>query len=55
MLGKDHISLGRIAMSRFIDILDLSIGVPHLGTADRVDLVQIMGGIFGQVEALRPG
>ena len=50
MLGEGHVDLAAEAVSGLVQIFRPGVGVTHLRAADRIDVVQIVGGVLGQVQ-----
>ena len=46
MLSEDNIGIGRISIQRFAKILGPRICVANLRTADRIDVVEVVGCVF---------
>ena len=55
MLGEGHVRIPAEAIQRLVQILRPRVGVARLGAADRIDVVQIVGGVLGEVQRPEPG
>ena len=55
VLGEHHVGLGREPVARLVEVLGPGIGIAHLGAADRIDVVQVVGGVLGQVQRAQAG
>ena len=52
MLGEHHVGLGGELIARLVQILGPGVGIAHLRAADRIDVVQVVRGVLGEVERL---
>ncbi len=50
VLGEGHVRVAAEAVARLVEVLRPRIRVPDLRPADRVEIVQVVGGVLGQVQ-----